>query len=143
VAELATDARVVGLTRPDKPKVGLQICVHWSAATNTRARVLGAERVLISARSGRAPRRITGPPAAHKETDMSRLGQSWLALSFVAFAASPAGAQVTIDVSKITCEQYILYTVANPHDIAVWLSGYYNGKRNNTVITRRNSASMP
>ena len=63
---------------------------------------------------------------------MGRLGQSWLALSFI--AASPAGAQVTIDVSKITCEQYIRYTVANPHDIAVWLSGYYNGKRNNTVI---------
>jgi acid stress chaperone HdeB len=65
---------------------------------------------------------------------MSRLGQCWLALLFMAFAASPAGAQVTIDVSKITCEQYILYTVANPHDIAVWLNGYYNGKRNNTVL---------
>jgi acid stress chaperone HdeB len=66
------------------------------------------------------------------ETGMGRLGQSWLALSFI--VASPAGAQVTIDVSKITCEQYIRYTVANPHDIAVWLSGYYNGKRNNTVV---------
>jgi acid stress chaperone HdeB len=65
---------------------------------------------------------------------MSRLGQSWLALSFMAFAASPAGAQVTIDVSKITCDQYIRYNVANPHDIAVWLSGYYNAKRNNTVL---------
>jgi acid stress chaperone HdeB len=63
---------------------------------------------------------------------MGRLGQSWLALSFI--VTSPAGAQVTIDVSKITCEQYIRYTVANPHDIAVWLSGYYNAKRNNTVI---------
>jgi acid stress chaperone HdeB len=41
---------------------------------------------------------------------------------------------VTIDVSKITCEQYILYTVADRHDIAVWLNGYYNGKRNNTVL---------
>jgi acid stress chaperone HdeB len=63
---------------------------------------------------------------------MGRLGQSLLALSFI--VASPADAQVTIDVSKITCEQYIRYTVANPHDIAVWLSGYYNGKRNTTVI---------
>jgi acid stress chaperone HdeB len=62
-------------------------------------------------------------------------GQSWLALSFI--VASPAGAQVTIDASKITCEQYMRYTVANPHDIAVWLSGYYNGKRNNTVINTR------
>jgi hypothetical protein len=37
------------------------------------------------------------------ETGMGRLGQSWVALSFI--VASPAGAQVTIDVSKITCEQ--------------------------------------
>jgi acid stress chaperone HdeB len=65
---------------------------------------------------------------------MSRLGQAWLALSFIAFTASPAHAQVTVDVSKITCEQFILFTVADPHDIAVWLSGYYNGKRNNTVL---------
>ena len=65
---------------------------------------------------------------------MSRLGQAWLALSLSAVAVLPAHAQVTVDVSKITCEQYILFTVADPHDIAVWLSGYYNGKRNNTVL---------
>jgi acid stress chaperone HdeB len=69
-----------------------------------------------------------------RETGMSRLGQSWFALSFMAFAASPAGAQVTVDFSKITCEEYILYTVADPHDIAMWLNGYYNGKRSNTVL---------
>jgi acid stress chaperone HdeB len=65
---------------------------------------------------------------------MSRLGQAWLALSLSAVAVAPAHAQVTIDVSKITCEQFILYTVANPHDIAIWLSGYYNSKRNNTIL---------
>ena len=65
---------------------------------------------------------------------MSRLIQAWVALSLSAVAVLPAHAQVTIDVSKITCEQYILFTVADPKDIAMWLSGYYNGKRNNTVI---------
>jgi acid stress chaperone HdeB len=65
---------------------------------------------------------------------MSRLSQAWLVLSLSAVAVVPAHAQVTVDVSKITCEQYILYTVADPHDIAMWLSGYYNGKRNNTVL---------
>jgi acid stress chaperone HdeB len=65
---------------------------------------------------------------------MSRLSQAWLVLSLSAVAVVPAHAQVTVDVSKITCEQYILFTVADPHDIAVWLSGYYNGKRNNTVL---------
>jgi hypothetical protein len=49
-------------------------------------------------------------------------------------ASSPARAQVTIDVSKITCEQWLTYKIADPDHIAIWLSGYYNSKRNNTVI---------
>jgi len=65
---------------------------------------------------------------------MSRLVQAWVVLSLSAVAVMPAHAQVTIDVSKITCEQYILFRVADPHDIAMWLSGYYNSKRNNTVL---------
>ena len=70
---------------------------------------------------------------------MSRLGQAWLALSLSALSLSvvavlPARAQVTVDMSKITCEQYILFTMGDPKDIAMWLSGYYNAKRNNTVL---------
>jgi len=49
-------------------------------------------------------------------------------------AAAPAGAQVTVDVSKITCEQYLLARVATPEKIAIWLSGYFNGRRSNTVV---------
>jgi acid stress chaperone HdeB len=41
--------------------------------------------------------------------------------------------QVTIDFSKLTCDQY-LYSKMNSQDLALWLSGYYNGKRNNPVI---------
>jgi acid stress chaperone HdeB len=65
---------------------------------------------------------------------MSRLGRTCWALSFMALAAAPARAQVTVDMSKITCEQYILFTMGDPKDIAMWLSGYYNAKRNNTVL---------
>jgi acid stress chaperone HdeB len=43
-------------------------------------------------------------------------------------------AQVTIDVAKISCFQFATYKIADPKDIALWLSGYYNGKRDNTVI---------
>src|SRR5947207_12181353 len=32
------------------------------------------------------------------------------------------------------CEQYVLFTVADPRDIAMWLSGYFNSKSNNTVL---------
>jgi hypothetical protein len=40
-----------------------------------------------------------------------------------------AFAQVSVDVSKITCKQFVLHEVARPRLIAIWLSGYYAGKR--------------
>ena len=38
-------------------------------------------------------------------------------------------AQVTVDVAKITCGQFLAYSIADPKDIALWLNGYYTGKR--------------
>jgi acid stress chaperone HdeB len=43
-------------------------------------------------------------------------------------------AQTTIDVAKITCDQLVLMKVADPDQIAIWLSGYYHGTRNNTKV---------
>jgi len=43
-------------------------------------------------------------------------------------------AQVTIDVAKITCDQFVLYKVASPDTIAILLHGYYSGKRGQTVV---------
>jgi acid stress chaperone HdeB len=65
---------------------------------------------------------------------MNRFGCVYLTLALTALAAPPASAQVTIDVAKITCDQLVLFKVAQPHDIAMWLSGYYNGRRNSTVV---------
>jgi hypothetical protein len=45
-----------------------------------------------------------------------------------------AQAQVTLDVSKITCEQYAEYKITDPDNIAIWLNGYHNGKRGNTIV---------
>ena len=59
---------------------------------------------------------------------------SILILLFLCTMISVATAQVTIDVSKITCQQFRSYTITSPNNIALWLSGYYNGRRNNTVI---------
>jgi acid stress chaperone HdeB len=47
---------------------------------------------------------------------------------------SRAQAQVTVDMSKITCDQFLQHKVGNPRFIAVWLSGFYQGKRNNPVV---------
>jgi hypothetical protein len=57
-----------------------------------------------------------------------------LGMLLATFTAPAAQAQVSVDVSKITCEQFILFKVTDPRYIAIWLSGYYNGKRDNTVI---------
>jgi hypothetical protein len=45
-----------------------------------------------------------------------------------------AQAQATLDISKITCEQFAFYKITDPQNIAIWLSGYYNGKRGNTIL---------
>jgi acid stress chaperone HdeB len=48
--------------------------------------------------------------------------------------AVPARAQVTLDVAKITCDQFTGYKITNPQNIAIWLSGYRSGKRDTTII---------
>jgi acid stress chaperone HdeB len=59
-----------------------------------------------------------------------------LTSALLLFVQIPAPrAQVTVDVVKITCEQ--LLTQALPftsRDIVLWLSGYYHGKHDNTII---------
>ena len=65
---------------------------------------------------------------------MKTLNRIMPGVLLTAFALSAGQAQVAIDISKITCEQYVLFKVADPQHIAIWLSGYYNGKRNNMVV---------
>jgi len=50
------------------------------------------------------------------------------------FALELARAQVALDLSKVTCDQFVGYKITDPQNIAIWLSGYYNGKRGNTII---------
>ena len=57
-------------------------------------------------------------------------------------AAPVAQAQVTIDMSKVTCEQFLGYKIINPNDIAMWLSGYYNAQRSNTIIDTETLAAQ-
>ena len=45
-----------------------------------------------------------------------------------------ARAQVVIDVSKITCDQFATYKIENPQYIAVWLDGYYHGTRGDMKV---------
>jgi len=63
---------------------------------------------------------------------MKRL--SLAVLFATSFAFTPVQAQMTIDVAKITCDQYLSFSVADPRDIAIWLSGYFHGKGGSTVL---------
>ena len=50
--------------------------------------------------------------------------------------AAQAQAQMTVDVGKITCRQYLFDRRVSPRApmIANWLSGYFNGQKNNTTV---------
>ena len=47
-------------------------------------------------------------------------------------AAPAAHAQVIVDLSKITCEQFIVMPKAD--SVAVWLSGYYHGDKHVSTV---------
>ena len=55
-------------------------------------------------------------------------------LMIVTCSVTNAHAQVTIDASKITCEQFAHSKIASVRTVATWLSGYYAGKQGNPVI---------
>jgi len=57
-----------------------------------------------------------------------------LAAIFVLTTYSAARAQVTVDVTKINCDQFVHHKISEPRLIAAWFSGYYNAKRNNRVL---------
>ena len=50
---------------------------------------------------------------------------------------SVAQGQVIVDVSKITCEQF-LFSKMDQRVLATWLSGYYHGKRNSPTVDLQN-----
>jgi hypothetical protein len=50
----------------------------------------------------------------------------------IVFAAQSVQAQVSVDISKITCEQF---NVLEKQDwVAIWLSGFYHGQKEKPVL---------
>jgi acid stress chaperone HdeB len=43
-------------------------------------------------------------------------------------------AQVTVDITKITCRQFLVGNIVPTKSMAIWFSGYYSGKRGATMI---------
>ena len=53
---------------------------------------------------------------------------------FAILCSSMALAQETVDVEKITREQFLLGQIADSRSVSIWVSGYYNGLRKNSVV---------
>ena len=53
------------------------------------------------------------------------------------FGISVGRAQETIDIAKITCDQFLTGQIYDAQTFSIWLSGYYNGTRHNTVVDLR------
>jgi len=64
---------------------------------------------------------------------MSKLKPLLLGSMFAVLVVSAAPAQVTIDVGKITCDQYVR-DKDDARTVAVWLDGFYAGRVNDTVV---------
>jgi acid stress chaperone HdeB len=47
----------------------------------------------------------------------------------------PARAQVILDMSLITCEQYLGYDPARQEMVSAWMSGYFNASINQPVVS--------
>ena len=45
-----------------------------------------------------------------------------------------AQAQVTIDIRKITCHQFLAGQLTDSRTLAIWLNGYVNGAHGKTLI---------
>jgi hypothetical protein len=49
-------------------------------------------------------------------------------------AASPTRGQITIDAARITCDQFVHGKVGPTRSVGLWLSGFYNGRRDNRTL---------
>jgi hypothetical protein len=56
------------------------------------------------------------------------------ALALIVCWLPSAQAQVTIDATKITCDQFVHSKVGAPRTTAAWLSGFYHGKHDTRTI---------
>jgi hypothetical protein len=108
--------------------------------------------VLVAFRASHAPCQRTEKRNIHAQSGLisgisfnkgglvvhPKLVVSRLLLIFVLSVAPGVQAQVTIDASKITCDQFVHSKVGPIRTIAAWLSGFYSGKRNDPVIDLQN-----
>ena len=58
----------------------------------------------------------------------------FMSFSIFAFLAATAAPAQEIDIAKLSCKQFLIGDIIRRDHLALWLSGYYNGTRNDTVV---------
>lgn len=53
---------------------------------------------------------------------------------FCLMAISSAHGDITVDIAKITCRDFLLDTITLPDSLAYWISGYLDGKRGGSTV---------
>jgi acid stress chaperone HdeB len=77
--------------------------------------------------------RVIGKRRSERGTTMRR----WLIMFGTALASiglQAVQAQVTIDITEITCNQFLGSQITDPRTLGIWLNGYANGARGKTLI---------
>jgi hypothetical protein len=57
-----------------------------------------------------------------------------LGTGFALIGLQAVQAQVTIDITKITCNQFLASQITDSRTLGVYLNGYVNGERGKTLI---------
>jgi acid stress chaperone HdeB len=65
---------------------------------------------------------------------MTRAAIAIVVLVLTLMSSSGLRAQVALDVTKISCQQFVTYKITNPQFIAIWVSGYYHGTLGKMVV---------
>jgi acid stress chaperone HdeB len=89
------------------------------------------------------------PCGARYDAQFSKSVEGFMRVNLVLFglaitllSTSLALGQVSIDVSKITCDQFAQGKVGLPRTTAIWLNGYYHGKIGSTTIDTEQSEAI-
>jgi HdeA/HdeB family len=66
------------------------------------------------------------------------MSRKWVGVALAAIFALAVSrsvqAQVTDDVTKVNCDQFVHHKISEPRLIAAWFSAYYSAKRNTRMI---------
>ena len=69
-----------------------------------------------------------------------------VAVVLIAAASAPAAAQIKLDMTQITCRDWLGYGPGDRDFVRFWMSGYYNAAANNNVLDynrlQKNSAKV-